>query len=255
MAELLFQHSRALVFCGSWQEVLPLIPSVDVTITDPPYTDHVQSNIRSCTTHAGPVKVREWAPEFEPLRGYEHVPAFLSHTNRWVLCFCALEQYGEYLEAAPNGQRSSKNAKGTYVRSWVWRKKQAAPQLSGDRPANSCEGIAVMHRPGKMHWRGRGSHAWTDLERSEFGDDESVDNCCIFGRDRSQKRHPTQKPAALCEHLVEKFSDPGELVADWYCGSGAIPAAALKLGRSVIACDIDSEWAQFTADRLRDLLT
>lgn len=270
MTQLLFTHPRAIVFHGRWQDVLQLVQQagtpIDVTITDPPYSPHVQANIRSADCR-GPVKVKEWAPDFEPLAQYDHVPAFLHSTRRWVLCFCDLESFGEYRTAA-GGQRSSKgttlpggtrvpaNSDGGYIRSWVWRKQSAAPQLSGDRPANSCEGIAVMHAAGKTRWNGRGTHAWTNLERlaAEFPDDQGVDNCCEFGRDRAEKRHPAQKPALLCEHLVEKFSEPGELVADWYCGSGAIPAAALKLGRAVIACDQDLQWAQYTADRLRWML-
>lgn len=270
MAELLLAHPRAIVFHGRWQDVIPLVQQaqrrVQVTITDPPYSPHVQANIRSVDCR-GAVKVKEWAPDFAPLSDFEHVPAFLQVTERWVLCFCDLESFGGY-RAAAGGQRSSKsttlpdgtrvraNIDGGYIRSWVWRKGSAAPQLSGDRPANSCEGIAVMHPPGKLHWNGRGSHAWTDLERigEAFPEAGGVDNSCQFSRDRAEKVHNAQKPAALCEHLIEKFSDRGECVADWYCGSGAISAAALKLGRTTIACDENRDWAQYTADRLRGML-
>jgi hypothetical protein len=268
VTEILLAHTRAIVFHGRWQDVIPLVRQaslqVHVTITDPPYSPHVQANIRSCDT-SGAVQVKEWHPDFAPLGDLDHVLVFLDVTDRWVLCFCDLESFGIYRDAAggqrtskattlPDGSRVPANKTGGYIRSWVWRKKQAAPQLSGDRPANSCEGIAVMHPPGRTRWNGRGAHAWTDLDRSGEEFPEGVDNCCDFGRDRSEKRHAAQKPAQLCEHLVEKFTDPGERIADWYCGSGAIPVAALKLGRTVIACDDDRTWAQFTADRLREML-
>lgn len=269
MTELLLATPRAIVFHGRWQDVLPLVRQserrIGVTITDPPYSPHVQANIRSLDCRGPRPVAREWHPRFAPLTDLDHVPAFLAATRRWVLCFCDLESFGAYRDAA-GGQRTSKsvlfgdgtqvpgNAAGGYIRSWVWRKKNAAPQLSGDRPANSCEGIAVMHPPGKPCWNGRGSHAWTNLgEASDFPEGH-VDNACEFGRDRAEKRHAAQKPEALCEHLVSRFSENGECVADWYCGSGAISAAALTLGRTTIACDEDREWAEFTAARLRGML-
>ena len=247
---VLLNTPRALVVHGRWQDVVPLLTQgVDVVLTDPPYSEHVQANIRSCNT-TGAVKVRKWTCDFEPLTGFEHVPALLTLARRWVLCFCALEQFGDYMLAA-GGQRNAKHNKaGCYIRSWVWRKHQAAPQLSGDRPANSCEGIAVMHRPGKMRWNGRGSHAWTNLDKpATFSG--AIDNCCEFGRDRNgEKVHEAQKPASLCEHLVCKFSEPREIVFDPFCGSGAIPVAAVLLDRFVVACDEKERWAQHTADRL-----
>jgi len=269
---LLLASPRAVVFHGRWQDVLPLIQQakrpIDVTITDPPYSPRVQANIRSLDCHGPRPVAREWHPEFAPLSNLDHVPAFLAATRRWVLCFCDLESFGLYRDAAggqrtskatllPDGTRVPANVDGGYVRSWVWRKQNAAPQLSGDRPANSCEGIAVMHPPGKPHWNGHGAHAWTNLAPGgeAFPDDGGpVDNACEFGRDRHEKRHAAQKPALLCEHLVSKFSDPGECVADWYCGSGAISAAALMLGRTTIACDEDRVWAEFTAVRLRAVI-
>ncbi len=250
MTALLYESSRALVFHGRWQEVLPIVGSVDVTITDPPYSEHVQENIRSVDTR-GSVRVRKWDCDFASLSDFEHVPAFLVATARWTLCFCALEQFGDYLRAA-GGQCSAKAPGAQYVRSWVWRKMQAAPQLSGDRPANSCEGIAVMHRPGKKRWNGHGQHAWTDLEREEFAD-VGVDNSCQFGRIRGrEKLHPTEKPPPLCDHLVAKFSEPGEVVGDWYCGSGQIACAAIRAGRCAVACDSDLRWAEHSARAVED---
>lgn len=251
---MLWAGDRWLVAACSWQDLFTRFPDleVDVTITDPPYSEHVQANIRSCTTHLGPVRVRQWRPTFMPLAGFEHVSALLEHTRRWVLCFCALEQFGEYLRAA-GGQRGAKMPEACYIRSWVWRKHQAAPQLSGDRPANSCEGIAVMHRPGKPRWNGRGQHAWTNLSGAgnPFRD---PDTCCEFGRDHNgEKSHECQKPQLLCEHLVAKFSEPGELILDPFCGSGAIVVAALRAGRRVIACDSDPKWAEYTARRCAQL--
>jgi DNA modification methylase len=49
--------------------------------------------------------------------------------------------------------------------------------------------------------------------------------------------YPTQKPEALLERIVLASSHPGELVADFFCGSGTTAAVATRLGRNWIACD------------------
>ena len=50
--------------------------------------------------------------------------------------------------------------------------------------------------------------------------------------------YPTQKPEALLEHIIEASSNQGDLVADFFCGSGTTAAVAEKLGRKWIASDL-----------------
>ncbi len=49
--------------------------------------------------------------------------------------------------------------------------------------------------------------------------------------------YPTQKPEALLERIILASSNPGELVADFFCGSGTAPVVAARLGRGFIGCD------------------
>lgn len=50
--------------------------------------------------------------------------------------------------------------------------------------------------------------------------------------------YPTQKPLALIDRILRAASDPGDLVADFCCGSGTTAVAAENLGRRWIACDV-----------------
>jgi adenine-specific DNA-methyltransferase len=50
--------------------------------------------------------------------------------------------------------------------------------------------------------------------------------------------YPTQKPEALIERIISASSNPGDLVADFFCGSGTTLAVAEKLGRKWIGCDL-----------------
>ncbi len=52
--------------------------------------------------------------------------------------------------------------------------------------------------------------------------------------------YPTQKPAALLERIIRASSNPGDLVADFFCGSGTSAATAANLGRRFIASD--AQW-------------
>jgi hypothetical protein len=55
----------------------------------------------------------------------------------------------------------------------------------------------------------------------------------------------TQKPEKLLYRIVDAFSKKGDLVADFFCGSGTACAVAEKLGRRWIGCDL-SRWAIHT---------
>ena len=50
--------------------------------------------------------------------------------------------------------------------------------------------------------------------------------------------YPTQKPEALIERIINTSSNEGDLVADFFCGSGTTLAVAEKLGRKWIGSDL-----------------
>ena len=50
--------------------------------------------------------------------------------------------------------------------------------------------------------------------------------------------YPTQKPEALLERIIKASSNKGDLVADFFCGSGTTCAVAEKLGRKWIGADL-----------------
>lgn len=50
--------------------------------------------------------------------------------------------------------------------------------------------------------------------------------------------YPTEKPWALLERIIKACSNEGDLVADFFCGSGTTAAVAEKLGRKWITTDL-----------------
>jgi site-specific DNA-methyltransferase (adenine-specific) len=54
---------------------------------------------------------------------------------------------------------------------------------------------------------------------------------------REKTGYPTQKPVGILERIVRASSDPGDLVLDFFAGSGTTGQACLNLGRKFILCD------------------
>jgi DNA modification methylase len=62
--------------------------------------------------------------------------------------------------------------------------------------------------------------------------------------------YPTQKPEALVERIIKASSNEGDLVADFFCGSGTTAAVAEKLGRKWIVSDLGKFAIHTTRKRL-----
>ena len=71
------------------------------------------------------------------------------------------------------------------------------------------------------------------------------------GRDRTL--HEWQQNADGFVHLVERFTVPGALVLDPFCGSGTTGAACLQTGRLFIGSDRDAAAIAVSAQRLSNL--
>ncbi len=60
----------------------------------------------------------------------------------------------------------------------------------------------------------------------------------VTSQSHERTNYDTQKPERLLERIVIGSSDEGDLVADFFCGSGTTLAVAEKLGRRWIGCDL-----------------
>ena len=65
--------------------------------------------------------------------------------------------------------------------------------------------------------------------------------------------YDTQKPKKLLEKIIKGFSNKGDIVADFFCGSGTTMVVAKELGRQYIGCDINSRAVEITNERLEKL--
>lgn len=159
---------------------------------------------------------------------------------------------------------------------WIWAKSRAANFFNAKhRPLAKHENIVVfsplpaanVENTSNYYPQGlvRTNHKWSrpqkydtahkfsrpshELERTiEFsGYPESIIG---IDNDHNLDAHPTQKPVALYEYLIRTYTQAGQLVVDFCCGSGTTALAARNLQRDFIAGDITAEYVEIARRRL-----
>ena len=78
---------------------------------------------------------------------------------------------------------------------------------------------------------------WTDIETLNHSD-------------RERTGWPSQKPGRLIERILAAVTRSGDLVADWFVGSGTTAAVAQRLGRRFLVVDREAEAVRVCTNRL-----
>lgn len=88
--------------------------------------------------------------------------------------------------------------------------------------------------------------------------DESVQEytnypCNVLYYDTEAKRyHPTQKPIALLEYLINTYAHTGETVLDNTMGSGSTGVACVNTGREFIGMEMDARYFEVAENRIKE---
>jgi len=227
---------RFAILHGDCTKILKQLPGlvVDACITDPPYDAKTHDSARRTrelpdTAEHACRNRRKIEIGFAPLSPEtQDAVAFEASrlVKRWFLSFCTLEMVDGWRSAITRHERLE------YVRTGIWHRLCATPQVTGDRPGTSCEAIVIGHalsvkrKPIRKRWNGGGTHAFwqykTVVPRLGRGD---------------PRLHETQKPIDLMLRLVELFTEPDDLVLDPFSGSGTTGAACMRLGRRFIGIE------------------
>ena len=75
-------------------------------------------------------------------------------------------------------------------------------------------------------------------------------NTIVPTNGRERLGYPAQKPLAILDRIVRVHSDPGDLVVDFFAGTGTTGEAAARNGRRYLLVDDNPDAAQIMAKRL-----
>jgi site-specific DNA-methyltransferase (adenine-specific) len=71
-------------------------------------------------------------------------------------------------------------------------------------------------------------------------------------RQEGKKMHPTQKPVALFEYLINTYSKEGDTVLDNCIGSGTTAIAAINTNRNYIGFEMEKEYYDIAINRVSE---
>lgn len=109
-------------------------------------------------------------------------------------------------------------------------------------------GERYMINYGKKYYLKAGNNAddvWSYLLQKEFG--------ILNSQAKERVGYDTQKPKALLERIIEASSNKGNIVADFFCGSGTTGVVTKELGRQYIMCDINPRAIEISKERLSEI--
>lgn len=108
-----------------------------------------------------------------------------------------------------------------------------------------AQGRIVMTRGGRPRYKRYLDEIPGKVVQSIWADIPPVNSQAL-----EDTRFDTQKPKALLERIIKASSNPGDLVADFFCGSGTTLVVAEELGRRWIGCELGKVGVQVTRSRL-----
>lgn len=142
---------------------------------------------------------------------------------------------------------------------WIWEKTEATGHLNSKKcPMKAHENILVFYKsiptynPQKTTGHVRKTAVQVNAKRSSnYGahdDKPPYDSTERYPRSvqkfstdkQKSKLHPTQKPVALMEYLIQTYTNPGDVVLDNCMGSGSTGVAALQAERRFIGIEKDA---------------
>jgi site-specific DNA-methyltransferase (adenine-specific) len=154
---------------------------------------------------------------------------------------------------------------------WIWRKNRGSNFANTVRePMKEHESILVFSRGGwtynpQMQEREGGgaervkydfNHRTKTANYGQFSGMEGVRQTEMRVPSSVQKFntetgfHPTQKPVALMEYLIRTYTNEGDTVLDFTCGSGTTGVACVRSGRKFIGIERETDFIEIAARRI-----
>lgn len=238
-----YQDDFVTVYHAEWQAVD--IPVFDHALTDPPYGDSTHDKaltLRSAgsTGELGKAKggnrrdVARKLVQFDSI-GYDDFESMVSTLGalcqHWFIMTCE-RKYSRRLEDACD----SPSFPLSFIRECIYIKPNGMPQVSGDRPAQPCEYLPVLHRKGngRLRWNSGGKRG-------------------VYTHNKPHApKHPTEKPLSLYLELLADFTNPGDLILDPFGGSGKVAMACKIMQRRCIIIERDKKYVDLIVRNVKE---
>jgi len=236
------------IYQGDCLEILAAIPPdcVDLIFADPPY---FLSN-DGITCHAGrmvSVNKGEWDRSRGPDANHDFNRAWLAACQR------VLKPHGSIWVS---GTAHIIHSVGFAMQQLGFKLLNDISWVKPNPPPNlSCR--YFTHATETLIWAAKNKkskHTFNyKLMRELAGGKQMKSVWQIPAPERDEKRfgkHPTQKPVALLERIIQAASNPGDLVLDPFVGGGTTAIAALRLGRAMFAIELDFTFVRLALERV-----
>lgn len=158
---------------------------------------------------------------------------------------------------------------------WIWEKTTATGHLNAKKmPMKAHENILVFydklptynpqkttgHKPANSYtkYQDDGSnYGKTRVGVSGGGQtDRYPRSVQVFKTDKQKvSLHPTQKPVALLEYLINTYSNEGDTVLDFTFGSCSTGVACLNTNRKFIGVEMDENYFNIGVNRMQEVVT
>ena len=149
---------------------------------------------------------------------------------------------------------------------WVWEKTKVTNHLNAKhQPMKKTEDVVVFCAGTSKYYpqgivacnktcRENNAHHSDNYGKVKIGEYKqsytNYPNNIIKIMSQSNTVHPTQKPVALMEYLIKTYTNEGETVLDFACGSGTTMVAAKNLNRHGIGIELDEGYFRIAQDRI-----
>jgi len=221
---------NAVLLLGDCLEILPTLEKVDAVITDPPYMNMAGGTALTFDSRVASRRV-DYVTVADPWGAtLEWVPLALALAEKALFSFCSFHFVAELRAAVPH--------KPTALISWY--KRNAAPSAA-NAPQFQTEYCWAFRLGTGLDWRKIRTHY--DIPRLQAGC-MAVER--ILNADGSTA-HPTQKPVALIERLLECGA---QTILDPFMGSGTTGVACMNLGRKFIGIEISEKYFNIAVERI-----
>jgi len=224
--------------------------SIDVIFADPPY--FLSSNGISCKNGKQVlVNKGEWDKSIDSYSKLEFNRRWIKECKRilkddgtiWISgTFHNIYSVGVTLELEGF----------SIINNITWVKPNPAPNLACRCFTNSTETILWARKV--ISKTKKGNHYFNYELMKSMNNNKQMKDVWVFSSPKKEEKefgkHPTQKPIALLDRIIEASTKENDIILDPFCGSGTTGVSSLKFKRKFIGIDNSIEYINIAKNRL-----